>query len=107
MSPNAAASHRAAPTARILIARRLPERDTRVHVDVGGYRQRRREALERFARQVADDVLRSGQRKVLEPMNRADRKVVHDTVSEIEGVSTHSEGEDPFRRIVIVPSSAD
>jgi len=88
---------------RILIARRLPERDVRIHVDVGGYRQRRREALDRFARQVADEVIRTGERKVLEPMSRADRKVVHDSIGTIAGVVTHSEGEEPFRRIVIAP----
>ncbi len=75
----------------------------RVRLDVGGYRQRRREALERFARSVAEDVKASGSQKALEPMNAADRKVVHDTVNEIDGVSTVSEGEDQRRRVVIVP----
>jgi spoIIIJ-associated protein len=76
----------------------------RVRLDVSGYRQRRREALERFARSVASDVLESGVQKALEPMNAADRKVVHDTVNEIDGVSTVSEGEDQRRRVVILPS---
>jgi len=75
----------------------------RVRLDVSGYRQRRREALERFARSVADDVRESGVQKALEPMNAADRKVVHDTVNEIDGVSTVSEGEDQRRRVVILP----
>ncbi len=75
----------------------------RVRLDVSGYRQRRREALERFARSVADDVRQSGVQKALEPMNAADRKVVHDTVNEIDGVSTVSEGEDQRRRVVILP----
>ena len=75
----------------------------RVRLDVSGYRQRRREALERFATQVANDVKDSGVQKALEPMNAADRKVVHDTVNEIDGVSTVSEGEDQRRRVVILP----
>jgi spoIIIJ-associated protein len=76
----------------------------RVRLDVAGYRQKRRAALERFARQVAAEVLETGTQKVLEPMGPADRKVVHDTVNQIDGVSTVSEGEEPRRRVVIVPS---
>ena len=56
----------------------------RVRLDVGGYRARRREALE--------------------PMGSADRKVVHDTVNDLDGVGTISEGEEPRRRVVIVPA---
>jgi spoIIIJ-associated protein len=77
----------------------------RVRLDVSGYRQRRREALERFATQVAEDVRSSGVQRALEPMNAADRKVVHDTVNEIDGVSTISEGEDQRRRVVILPEA--
>ena len=75
----------------------------RVHVDVSGYRQRRREALERFARSVAEEVVSSGRAKALEPMSAADRKTVHDAVAEIAGVRTSSEGEEPSRRVVISP----
>ena len=75
----------------------------RVRIDIGGYRERRREALERFAHQVARDVIDSGVAKALEPMHPADRKVVHDTVNTIDGVETTSEGEEPRRRVVIVP----
>ena len=78
----------------------------RVRIDIGGYRQRRKEALERFATQVAQDVLASGAAKALEPMHPADRKVVHDTVNEIDGVVTTSEGEEPRRRVVIMPAAA-
>jgi spoIIIJ-associated protein len=77
----------------------------RVRLDVAGYRQRRREALERFARQVAEDVVRTGVPRALEPMHPADRKVVHDTVNGLDGVSTTSEGEEPRRRVVIAPAS--
>jgi spoIIIJ-associated protein len=77
----------------------------RFRIDVGGYRQRRREALERFTRSVADEVKASGVQKALEPMNASDRKVVHDTINEIDGVETTSEGEEPQRRVVILPAS--
>jgi spoIIIJ-associated protein len=75
----------------------------RLRVDVSGYRQRRSEALERFARTVAEDVKSSGAQKALEPMGSADRKVVHDTINDIDGVVTTSEGEEPRRRVVILP----
>lgn len=77
----------------------------RVRIDIGGYRERRREALARFATQVAADVAETGVAKALEPMHPADRKVVHDTVNELEGVATTSEGEEPRRRVVIVPAA--
>jgi spoIIIJ-associated protein len=75
----------------------------RVRVDVAGYRARRKEALARFATSIAESVKESGVAKALDPMGSADRKVVHDTVNEIEGVVTVSEGEDAARRVVIRP----
>ena len=80
------------------------EDSLRLRVDVGGYRVRRREALAKFAAKVAAQVLETGEAASLEPMNAADRKVVHDTVNDIDGVSTSSEGEDPRRRVVISPA---
>lgn len=74
-----------------------------INVDVGGYRQKRTEALVRFATQVADRVKETGARTVLEPMSSIDRKVVHDTIAGIDGVSTVSEGEEPRRRVVVLP----
>jgi spoIIIJ-associated protein len=75
----------------------------RVRIDIGAYRQKRREALARFAHQQAQEVLDAGVERALEPMSAADRKVVHDTVNEIAGVRTVSEGEDARRRVVIIP----
>lgn len=80
------------------------EDSMRLRVDVGGYRERRREALARFAAKVAAQVLESGEAASLEPMNASDRKVVHDTVNDIDGVRTSSEGEEPRRRVVIAPA---
>ena len=91
---------------RSVLQRQHPgEVHARIRIDVGGYRQRRRAALERFVQQVAADVKSSGVQKALEPMAPPDRKVVHDTVNEIEGVHTVSEGEDSRRRVVIIPDS--
>jgi spoIIIJ-associated protein len=76
----------------------------RLHLDVSGYRAKRRAALAEFARRVADDVRTSGSAKALEPMSAPDRKVVHDTVAELPGVATISDGEDPHRRVIIQPA---
>ncbi len=89
--------------ARTVVQRHSVARTGRLLVDISGYRQRRREALERFTRQVADAVLASGDPAALEPMTPADRKVVHDTANTIEGVKTTSEGEEPRRRVVLMP----
>ena len=91
--------------ARVASQRRLGDHDTRLRVDIGGYRQRRKEALDRFALQMADEVKQSGVARVLEPMSSADRKIVHDTLSEMEGIGTRSEGDDPYRRVVITPAN--
>lgn len=92
---------------RVVSQRRLGDHETRLRIDIGGYRERRRAALTRFTEQQAEAVLSSGQARALEPMPSADRKVIHDTVAGIDGVSSRSEGEDPFRRVVIVPSTED
>ena len=91
--------------ARVASQRRLGDHDTRLRVDIGGYRQRRKEALDRFAVQMAEEVKQSGVARVLEPMSSADRKIVHDALSEVEGISTRSEGDDPYRRVVITPDN--
>jgi spoIIIJ-associated protein len=75
----------------------------RLHVDVGGYRQRRREALAEFTKKVAAEVQTAGEPRALEPMSASDRKVVHDTVAELDGLATVSEGEDARRHVVIRP----
>ncbi len=71
-------------------------------VDIGGYRERRRTFLADFARTQAEAVLADGRPRAMEPMGAADRKVVHDTVGEIDGLATSSEGRDADRRVVIL-----
>lgn len=89
--------------ARVASQRKLGDHDTRLKIDVAGYRERRRGALEKFATAVAHEVAESGQGKALEPMTSADRKVIHDVIQGIEGVTSHSDGEEPRRRVVITP----
>lgn len=90
---------------RVVSQRRLGDHETRLRVDVAGYREKRREALSRFALKVAEDVKTSGQARALEPMNSSDRKIVHDALTEVDGISTRSEGSDPFRRVVVALAS--
>ena len=89
---------------RRVVQRQTGARNGRLLVDVSGYRRKRKAALERFVQGVAEQVRASGVAKSLEPMHAADRKVVHDTVNVLDGVTTTSEGEDPRRRVVISPS---
>lgn len=86
---------------RTVVQRHTGGHGARVYVDAGGYRAKRREALAEFTRGLVERVLDSGRDQALEPMSSSDRKVVHDTVSEIEGVTTVSDGEEPRRRVVI------
>jgi spoIIIJ-associated protein len=75
----------------------------RVLVDVEDYRKRRRAQVARMAKDVASRVRRSGREEALEPMNAFERKIVHDTIAEIGGLSTGSEGEEPSRHVVVRP----
>jgi len=75
----------------------------RIRVDIGGYRERRRAALEEFCEKIALEVCDNGVERPLEPMNAADRKVVHDVVAEIDGVRTVSDGQAPRRWVVFLP----
>jgi spoIIIJ-associated protein len=88
---------------RTVVQRRTEGRGARINVDVGGYRAKRREALARFAEELAEKVRETGRNQALEPMPPADRKVVHDTIAELDGVTTMSEGEEPRRRVVVRP----
>ncbi len=89
---------------RVVVQRQAQgRRHSRVRLEIGGYRKRRQEALESFVRRVAEDVVATGEPKVLEPMNSADRKIVHDAIVDIPGVDTVSEGEEPRRRVAVRP----
>ena len=91
---------------RVVSQRRLGDQVTRLRIDIAGYRERRREALSRFAAKVAQEVKESGEARMLEPMMSADRKIVHDSLAEFDGVTTRSQGEDAQRRVVVEPVAA-
>ncbi|GHU67737.1 hypothetical protein AGMMS49983_19370 [Clostridia bacterium] len=73
----------------------------RVVIDVEGYRSRREKTLESLAIKLAKRVLATGRDARLEPMNPYERKVIHSTLQYIDGVTTWSEGEEPYRRVII------
>lgn len=73
----------------------------RMRIDIAGYGARRREALTIYTTKLVEQIKESGGEIMLEPMNAADRKVIHDAATAFEGVKTYSEGEDPRRAVVI------
>ena len=89
---------------RTVVQAKSPGRTDRILVDVAQYRERRVAALGRFAQQVAQDVIETGEERALEPMSAADRKAVHDALSDNTQVATRSEGDDPRRFVVVAPA---
>ncbi len=85
-----------------LVANREGRERIRFIVDVEDYRKRRADTLQQLALRLADRVKRSGDRVVLEPMTPHERKIIHMSLQEDLRIETYSEGEEPFRRVVIV-----
>lgn len=73
----------------------------RVKVDTENYRQRRKDTLENLAKNIASKVRRTGKPVTLEPMNPYERRVIHSALQNDRYVETHSEGEEPFRKVVV------
>ncbi len=73
----------------------------RIVVDIEDYRKRRADTLEQLALRLADRVKRSGERVLLEPMTPHERKIIHMSLQDDSRVETYSEGQEPFRRVVI------
>lgn len=84
-----------------MFCNRLDDEYYRVVLDSNGYRDKRKKTLEDLAKKIAKNVLRSGRSTVLEPMNPYERRIIHSMISEIEGVSSRSVGEEPYRKIII------
>jgi spoIIIJ-associated protein len=86
-----------------LIVSKQVEHWVQVVLDVEGYRARRERQLRQMARRMADQALKTGRRQVLEPMTAAERRIVHLELREHPGVTTQSIGEEPSRKVTIVP----
>ena len=84
-----------------LIVNKKSSRYIRVNLDSSGYREKRKETLINLAKKMANKVTKTGRSVKLEPMNSYERKIIHTALQDYEGVLTHSEGKDPFRKVVI------
>ena len=87
---------------RLAVHRQTGER-TRIMLDVGGYRARRRMELTALGRDAAEDVGRTGVARRLDPMTPFERKIIHDAIA-AAGLRSESEGEEPNRRVVVLPA---
>ncbi len=87
---------------RLAVMRQTGER-SRLMLDIGGHRERRRATLTELAAATAADVVASGEQVSMKAMTPFERKVVHDAIAGIEGVHTESEGVEPQRHVVVLP----
>ncbi len=78
----------------------------RIILNSANYRERRRKTLEELAAKIAKSVIRTGRRQTLEPMNPYERRIVHSAIAEIEGVTSRSIGEEPYRKVIVSSTSA-
>ena len=86
------------------VANKSQDGYVRVKLDTEDYRRRRKETLENLAKNIAYKVKRSRKAVSLEPMNPYERRIIHSALQGDERVSTHSEGEEPYRRVVVTPN---
>lgn len=88
-----------------LIANKHSEERVHVHLDVGGYRKHREQVIKNLVDHAVAKVRKTGRKVVMEPMSPAERRIVHSYLQNTAGVETHSEGEEPRRRVIITPAS--
>jgi spoIIIJ-associated protein len=86
-----------------LIVSKRAEHWVKVIIDVQGYRARHERQLRQMAQRMAEQAMKAGRRQVLEPMSASDRRIIHLELREHPGVTTQSVGEEPTRKITIVP----
>ena len=78
----------------------------RIILNSANYRERRRKTLEELATKIAKNVLRTGRQTMLEPMNPYERRIIHSVIAEIDGVTSQSTGEEPYRKVIISSENA-
>ncbi|KJS13415.1 MAG: DNA-binding protein [Peptococcaceae bacterium BRH_c8a] len=86
-----------------LSANKNAEKRKRIIIDIEGYRRRREETLMKLALKLADKARQRGRNVVLEPMNSMERRIIHTALQERDDIYTFSEGEEPYRKIIISP----
>ena len=85
------------------VANKMQSGYVRVKLDTEDYRRRRKETLENLAKNIAHKVKRTRKAVSLEPMNPYERRIIHSALQADKYVTTHSEGEEPYRRVVVTP----
>ena len=90
-----------------LVANHVDESYYRITLDVGNYREKRKETLENLGRKMAARAVKTGRNASLEPMNPYERRIIHTAVQEVEGAKSWSEGEDLARHVVIGPEGGE
>lgn len=88
-----------------LVCNRVEGSYYRVTLDCGNYREKRKEALKELAQKISAKVKRTGRSQMLEPMNPYERRIIHAVISNVEGVTSKSKGDEPNRRVVIIPTN--
>ena len=86
-----------------LVANKHSEEKVHVHLDVGGYKKHREQVIKGLADRAAYKARKTGRKVPMEVMNPAERRMVHSYLQNVNGVSTHSEGEEPRRRVIVTP----
>lgn len=86
-----------------LVVNKEADNYIRVKLDTENYRDRRKQTLENLAKNLANKVKKTGRKFTLEPMNPYERRIIHFTLQNNKFVETHSEGEEPYRKVIIVP----
>ena len=86
-----------------LIANKKTQEHIKIKLDAENYREKRKQTLEKLAINLAKKVRKTNRRVALEPMNPYERRIIHSVLQSFDGVETHSEGEEPFRKVVISP----
>lgn len=84
-----------------LVSNKIDRDYFRITTDCNGFRERRKKQLEELAVKIANNVKKNGRSSALEPMNPYERRIIHAAVSEIEGVTSQSKGEEPYRKVII------
>ena len=87
-----------------LVVNKESESYVRIKLDTENYRVRRKETLETLAKNLANKVKSTSKKFTLEPMNPYERRIIHSTLQNNKAVETHSEGEEPYRKVVITPA---
>lgn len=88
-----------------LVANKHSEDRVHVHLDVGGYRKHREQVIKGLADRAATKAKKTGRKVVMEAMNPAERRIVHSYLQDVEGISTHSEGTEPNRKVIVTPEN--